>query len=96
MSMPSGKQPESGLFARAVSAEIRSAMARRRVSGAQLALKASLSQSYVSKRLRDEVPFTANDIEVICEVLEEDLLTLIQSAVQAAGIPRKAHPQHGT
>lgn len=83
--MPSGKQPESGPFARAVSAEIRQSMARQRVSGAQLALKTSLSQSYVSKRLRDEVPFTANDIEEICEVLGEDILALIHSAVRAAG-----------
>ena len=66
MSMPSGKQPESGKFARAISAEIRSAMARQRMSGAQLASKTDRSQSYISKRLRDEVAFTANDVEEIC------------------------------
>jgi transcriptional regulator with XRE-family HTH domain len=87
--MPSGKQPESGKFARAISAEIRSAMARQRMSGAQLAIKTDRSQSYISKRLRDEVPFTANDVEDICQVLGEDLLGLVAAAVKAAGLTRK-------
>lgn len=88
MSMPSGKQPESGKFARAIAAEIRSAMARQRMSGAQLAVKTDRSQSYISKRLRDEVSFTANDVEDICEVLGEDLLGLVAAAVRAAGLTR--------
>jgi len=87
--MPSGKQPESGKFARAISAEIRSAMARQRMSGAQLAIKTDRSQSYISKRLRDEVAFTANDVEDICEVLGEDLLGLVAAAARAAALPRK-------
>jgi len=86
--MPSGKQPESGKFARAISAEIRSAMARQRMSGAQLAIKTDRSQSYISKRLRDEVAFTANDVEDICEVLGEDLLGLVAAAARAAGHTR--------
>lgn len=87
MVVPSGKQPEPGPFARAVSEEIRVSMARHRVSGAQLALKAGLSQSYLSKRLRDEVAFTANDVEAICAVLGEDLLALLSSAVRASRQP---------
>lgn len=84
MTMPSGKQPESGPFARAVAEEIRSAMARRRISGAELARSSGRSQSYLSKRLRDEVAFTANDVEDICKVLGEDLLTLLHAAVRAS------------
>lgn len=57
-------------------------------SGAQLAPKAGLSRSYLSKRLRDEVAFTANDIEAICEVLEEDLLSLLTSAARAVRSPK--------
>jgi transcriptional regulator with XRE-family HTH domain len=59
-------------------------MARQRLSGPQLAARASLSQSYLSKRLRDEVAFTANDIEAICSALGEDLLRLIHAAVKAS------------
>jgi len=87
MVVPSGKQPEPGPFARAVSEEIRAAMARRMVSGVQLAHKAELSQSYLSKRLRNEVAFTANDVEKICEVLGEDLLSLLAAAVRASRRP---------
>jgi len=91
MGVPSGKQPEPGPFARAVSAEIRSAMARQRMSGAQLAAKTDRSQSYISKRLRDESSFTANDVEDICEVLGEDLFELLRAAVLASRRPRTGH-----
>jgi len=87
MVVPSGKQPEPGPFARAVSEEIRASMARHRVSGAQLALRAGLSQSYLSKRLRDEVAFTANDVEAICKVLGEDLEQLLVAAARASRRP---------
>lgn len=82
--MPSGKQPIPGPFARAVSDEIRLALTRHRVSGSQLATMTGRSQSYMSKRLRNESSFTANDVEDICEVLGEDLLALLRKAVMAS------------
>lgn len=90
MSMPTGKQPESGPFARAISAEFRASMARQRISGPQLAEMSGRSQSYLSKRLRDEVPFTANDMEAICAALGEDLLHLVHAAVRASSPGRDA------
>lgn len=80
MNMPSGKQPEPGPFARAVSAEIRAAMARHRVSALLLSSRAGLSRSYLGKRLRDEVSLTLNDVEAICEAIRENLPGLIQAA----------------
>ncbi|QIG57708.1 helix-turn-helix DNA binding domain protein [Arthrobacter phage Shoya] len=88
--VPSGKQSESGDFACALSAAIRWSMTRQRISGAQLAERTSRSQSYISKRLRDEVPFTANDIEEICKVLNEDLVQLVVSAARAAAARKGA------
>lgn len=81
--MPAGKEPEPGAFARAVSDEVRLAMARHRLSGAQLAAMIQRSQSYVSKRLRNDASFTANDVQTICEVLNEDLLQLLSAAIKA-------------
>ncbi len=89
MSMPTGKQPEAGPFARAIAAEIRESMARQRVSGQMLADWTGMSQSYLSRRLADKVAFTANDIEAICKVLGEDILTLIEAAVESAGLSPK-------
>jgi hypothetical protein len=43
--MPSGKEPNPGHFARAISDEIRMAMTRHRVSGTQLASMIGRSQS---------------------------------------------------
>ena len=81
--MPSAPQPKPGKFARAVSAQIRSSMARQRISGAQLAEMIGRSQSYISKRLRDESSFTANDCESICAALGEDLAQLVVTAAHS-------------
>lgn len=85
MSMVQRKQPVSGKFARAVAAEIRAAMARRRLSNAQLADLSSLSRSYIGKRLRDETPFTLNDIEAICGALGEDMPAFLEGAFRSMG-----------
>jgi len=80
MIVPSGKQAEAGPFARAISAEIRAAMARHRVTMTLLAERADMSRSYLGKRLRDEVAFTLNDVEAICTAMREDLPGLMQAA----------------
>lgn len=80
MNMPSGKQPEAGPLARAVSAEIRATMARQRVSAIWLANRSGLSRNYIGKRLRDEAAFTFNDVEAICAAIHEDLPGLMDSA----------------
>ena len=80
--VPKGSEPVPGAFAVAVSLEVRHLLTDRRVSGAQLASKINRSQSYMSKRLRGEASFTANDLETICRVLEKDLLELLTAAVR--------------
>lgn len=82
--MPAGKEPKPGAFAVAVSQEVRMALARRRMSGSKLATLIERSQSYMSKRLRGEASFTANDIEAIAKVLGEDLLTMLTAAIRNA------------
>lgn len=72
MVMPAVKQPESGPLARAFAGEVRAALARRRITAKQLANSTGLSPTYVNKRLRDEAPFTLNDVEVICAKLGAD------------------------
>lgn len=84
MSMPTGKQSESGPLARAIAAEVRAAMGRHRVSGNQLATMTGISQNYIAKRLRDEASFTLNDIERICNALNEKFVDLVlRSEAQA-------------
>lgn len=87
MTVPSGKQPEPGAFAIAIAAEIRAALERRDSSGAQLARDTGRSQSYISKRLRGDSAFTANDVADICEALGEDLEQLLVAAVRASRRP---------
>lgn len=73
MSMPSGKQPEPGQLARAFSAHVREVMDTQGVTTSALAVAAGLSRNYLGKRLRDEVPFTLNDVEAISQALGIEL-----------------------
>ncbi len=73
MIMPSGKQPEPGPLARAFSAHVRTVMDRDGVTHAALAKAIGVSRNYVGKRLRDEVPFTLNDVEAISAALGIEL-----------------------
>ncbi|MHC6592391.1 helix-turn-helix domain-containing protein [Arthrobacter sp. C152] len=71
--MPSGKQPAPGPLARAFSAHVREVMEDARVTTQALAKESGLSRTYLGKRLRDEVPFTLNDVEAICRALRIDV-----------------------
>jgi len=84
MPMASGRQGPSGRFARAVSAEVRASMARQQIKAQELARRVDLSPNYISKRVRDVLPFTMNDIEAVCEALGEDLEGFMLRAARAA------------
>lgn len=58
-------------------------MSRRRLSGTRLAAASGLSQSYMSHRLRDQAPFTLNDVEAICAALDQDLLPFLATVLKA-------------
>jgi transcriptional regulator with XRE-family HTH domain len=60
------------VFGRTISAEIRARMAARRISGKQLAALAGMSQNYLATRLRDEKPFTLDDVETLMDHLAEN------------------------
>lgn len=82
MIVPSGKQQESGPFARALSAEVRAILARQRITVKRLAEDAGMSPTYLGKRLRDEASLTLNDAEAICQALGEDLQSFVNSAIE--------------
>lgn len=67
--MATRKADAPGDYARAVSKEVRSQLGILRISQATLARRTNLSENYLSKRLRDEFPFTLNDIERIAGAL---------------------------
>jgi transcriptional regulator with XRE-family HTH domain len=82
--MGRNQTPASGKFARAVSGEIRAAMAKQRVSQMELAKDIGKSQNYLSKRLRDETPFDLNDLHLITGRLRMDMPALMRGAENAA------------
>lgn len=69
MSMPTGTQPAPGPLSRAFSSRVRIVMADARVTKTALAKACGVSRNYLGKRLRDEAPFSLNDVEAICRAL---------------------------
>ena len=82
VSVPASKQPESGPLARAFSAELRAALARQRISAKQFALRVGLTPAYLNKRLRDDAPFTLNDVEKIITTMGADWDDVAQTAIE--------------
>ena len=60
------------MFARCVSAEVRAQMAAVRITARDLAGRVGFSQNYLSIRLRDERPFTLDDLPRVIEALGYD------------------------
>lgn len=70
-------------YARAIAAEIRALMAVERVSVRELAAGVEdRSLNYLAIRLRDEKPFTLDDLEQICDRLGENVEALVQRAYE--------------
>lgn len=68
-------------FARAVSAEARARMAARRITLRELAAAAGFSShNYLAIRLRDEKPFTLDDVDRISQFFEESALEFLSAA----------------
>jgi len=57
--------------------EIRSLLARRRMSAAQLGRQMGVSQAYVWRRLSGETAFDLNDLEAIAEILGVAVVDLL-------------------
>ncbi len=72
-------------LARAFSAEIRALLVRRQptMSGLKLAGLIGMSQNYIAKRLRDEYPFTLDDVAAICTALDEPFTELSKRVTDA-------------
>lgn len=63
----------SSVLGRCVSAHIRAQLGAKRMSGKTLAARIGLSQNYVATRLRDEKPFTLDDVAEIVAILEPQM-----------------------
>ena len=75
------------VLARSITAEIRARMAAQRISGKALAEQIGVSQNYFATRLRDEKPFTLDDLDRIVQVIagEADPHVFIQQAHERQG-----------
>ena len=79
---------------RSISAEVRAIMASRRVTAVELAPELGRSQNYLSKRLRDELPFNVTDLERLGEffgIAADELVSraVMNHAGEVTAEPRK-------
>ncbi|HEY3435955.1 MAG TPA: helix-turn-helix transcriptional regulator [Solirubrobacterales bacterium] len=69
-------------------------IARKRLSGVQLAKLVGVSQPYLSRRLNGAVPFDLNDLELITDALGVTLEDLLKSAKASIGISPNGGSAH--
>jgi transcriptional regulator with XRE-family HTH domain len=76
-----------------VAEEIRALLARRRISGRELARRMGASYSWVNFRLTGAQPIDLNDLQRIADVLDVEVLDLLPTregrVVTHAGAPRR-------
>lgn len=70
-----------------VAEEVRVQLARRRMTGRQLAELMSWSPMYVSRRLSGKLPFTVADLEAISRVLKVRVIELMPSSLGDETVP---------
>lgn len=61
-----------------VAAEVRAHVARKKVRQQDIADALGRTQSWVSRRMTGEVPFTVGDLDAICQLLDLTLLQLVE------------------
>ena len=73
-------EPNASLISR----RVRGLLAEHQVSGSELARRAGLSQSYVSRRVRGVVAWTISDLELIAAELDIPLSAILPVEQKAA------------
>ena len=63
-------QRDSASAHRAVAAEVRAQLARRRISGRQAAFALGWKQPYIARRLSGDIPFDVNDLDALARLLD--------------------------
>lgn len=66
-----------------VAEEVRALMARRRMSGVQVAKAIGRSQAYMWRRLSGETAFDIDDLEALARVLDVDVTSLFPTQMTA-------------
>lgn len=81
MARVSDYRPASSMTA-AIAAEVRAHVARQQIKQQAIADALGRTQSWVSRRLTGEVPFTVADLDAICGLLNLTLLELVEGMPQ--------------
>jgi transcriptional regulator with XRE-family HTH domain len=81
MGMPNKREPAPNPTSRAILAEIRAELARRKMHQKDLAQRMSRGPNYLSKKLRETGSLTTTDLVEICEAFEIDLIEFLRHAL---------------
>lgn len=87
--MSDERTPTRGRLREHVAEEIRVILARKRMSGAELARRTGIKQSTISRRMTGETAFDMDDLEIIAEVLEVDVADLMPRMARAGIEPNE-------
>jgi transcriptional regulator with XRE-family HTH domain len=84
--------PEISVRERAIAAEVRAIMARRQVSGSELAREMGVDQTWLSRRTTGKVAFTAGELQQLMDILDEDIIRVFAAGAASLAAERKTNP----
>lgn len=76
----------------AQAAEIRAIMARKNINGTDVARKLGVEQSWFSRRYSGRVAFTAAEVQLVMDILDEDVTKVYAAGAAALAALRKTNP----
>lgn len=82
--------PQPGNLARVISANVKTLMTQRGVSQQQLAAAVGMPQTSISKRLRGDAKWTADDIEVVALAFEVEPTELLRPMAEVTSRPLRS------
>lgn len=77
---------------KAVAAEVRAIMARKQISGVEMAKRLGVEQTWFSRRASGRVPWTAGELHTLMDLLDEDITRVFAAGQAALHAARKTNP----
>lgn len=84
--------PEMKAVRLAIAGEVRASIARKRLSGSEIARQLGVEQTWFSRRYSGRVPWTAAELQLVMDIIDEDITRVFAAGQAARQVARKTNP----
>lgn len=84
--------PEMRIMQAAIADEVRALIARRRISGSDIARRMNVEQTWLSRRITGQVPWSVPELMLVLGIMNEDIAKVLAAGQVALDEARKTNP----